>query len=323
VECKEALTLISAAVDGELGGAKLKEFERHLQECENCRGEYEAEKATKNILKMKLKKVKAPPSLVDAIRRQTLGNVAPSVQEFSCMQDQARLMQQSSYEAVSSLMSSSSISERLKHLLFITSENSRMNTFFAFTLATSVLAMLVFTGFMKHRQSVFQESVFQQYETEFSKVSLNQLTGSAFESTLQVQTIPVVDYHSTVGLLKTTIHSDVVLPLVDGFFPHTAKTAILGGLPAGEIKYYKKGEPATTLSIFTMSAQDIQTSHVLPSDVFEKIASDEAAFVSSFSETGRKTVIWKWGNTVYSAVSNQSDLEMNGLFGNPKRIALK
>ncbi|ACF13727.1 hypothetical protein Ctha_1264 [Chloroherpeton thalassium ATCC 35110] len=325
MECKEALTLISAAVDGELGGAKLKEFEIHLQECEVCRNEYEAEKATKNILKQKLKKVKAPPSLVDAIRRQTMGNVPSNVQEFSGgFREQELVVPHASCFAAPSLAISSNFGARLKHLLFISPEDSKINTFFAFTLALCVLAMLVFTGFVRHQQSAFQDSAFSQREIETSKKSLNQLTGAAFERTLQTDAAPVTDYHSTVRFLTNATNTDAVLPLANGFFPHTVSSFMLGNIPAVEIKYYRKENPESTLSIFAMNAEDIQGSQFLPESIFQKISHDETAFVPSFSETGRKTVVWKWGNTIYSAISNESALDMtNGIFVNPKRIALK
>jgi anti-sigma factor RsiW len=93
MDCKESLSLMSAAVDGELREPKLSEFLEHIRICEACRAEFEAEKATKAILKNRLKRVKAPQSLVDAIKRQTMGN--PSISQFSQMASSTEAMFQS------------------------------------------------------------------------------------------------------------------------------------------------------------------------------------------------------------------------------------
>lgn len=74
---------MSAAVDGELHEPKLSEFLEHIRVCEACRAEFEAEKATKALLQSRLKRVKAPKSLVEAIKRQTIGS--SQVSQFAQM----------------------------------------------------------------------------------------------------------------------------------------------------------------------------------------------------------------------------------------------
>ncbi|MGQ9629001.1 MAG: anti-sigma factor family protein [bacterium] len=60
---------IGAFVDAELSSRKMKEIEKHLEICPECRREYEAEREIKRILQEKVQKERAPLHLRDKVLR--------------------------------------------------------------------------------------------------------------------------------------------------------------------------------------------------------------------------------------------------------------
>ncbi|WP_420821567.1 anti-sigma factor family protein [Prosthecochloris ethylica] len=69
--CKEAMALMSAAVDGELSNIEQEAFERHIAWCVNCSREFQEAKKTKRIVREKIVRFKAPQSLVNSIMKLT------------------------------------------------------------------------------------------------------------------------------------------------------------------------------------------------------------------------------------------------------------
>ena len=57
MDCKKVQTLITAAVDRELDEPTMQAFLAALNDCPDCRAEYESELAMKQLLKNRLKKV--------------------------------------------------------------------------------------------------------------------------------------------------------------------------------------------------------------------------------------------------------------------------
>ncbi|TLU82985.1 MAG: zf-HC2 domain-containing protein [Chlorobium sp.] len=67
MNCNKTRVLMSVAIDGELTLKEEQMFLLHLSECEVCRIEYEDAKKTKMIIREKIVRFKAPPSLVSTI----------------------------------------------------------------------------------------------------------------------------------------------------------------------------------------------------------------------------------------------------------------
>ncbi len=71
MNCKKAQALLSAAVDGELSLKEQQEFEAHIAKCADCQREFREAQKTKNIIREKIVRFKAPQSLVNSIIRLT------------------------------------------------------------------------------------------------------------------------------------------------------------------------------------------------------------------------------------------------------------
>jgi anti-sigma factor RsiW len=62
---------MSAAIDGELSSKELEELKDHIDGCSECQIEFQDAKNTKNILRERIVRVRAPKNLVDSILRMT------------------------------------------------------------------------------------------------------------------------------------------------------------------------------------------------------------------------------------------------------------
>ena len=67
MNCTQAQNLMSAAVDGELTLKEQEGFEKHIQTCPTCFREFKEAQKTKNIIREKIIRFKAPQSLVNSI----------------------------------------------------------------------------------------------------------------------------------------------------------------------------------------------------------------------------------------------------------------
>ena len=71
MNCKKAQALLSAAVDGELSLKEQQDFDSHIDMCTDCHREFREAQKTKNIIREKIIRFKAPQSLVNSIIRLT------------------------------------------------------------------------------------------------------------------------------------------------------------------------------------------------------------------------------------------------------------
>jgi anti-sigma factor (TIGR02949 family) len=71
MNCNKAMVLMSAAIDGELTAQESDELKLHLDECPECRAEFQDAKNTKIIIRERIVRVKAPKTLVESIVRMT------------------------------------------------------------------------------------------------------------------------------------------------------------------------------------------------------------------------------------------------------------
>lgn len=62
---------MSAAIDGELTAIETDELAFHLENCPECRSEFQDAKNTKIIIRERIVRVKAPKTLVETIVRLT------------------------------------------------------------------------------------------------------------------------------------------------------------------------------------------------------------------------------------------------------------
>ena len=67
MNCTQAQALMSAAVDGELTLKEQEGFEEHILTCTACFTEFKEAQKTKNIIREKIIRFKAPQSLVNSI----------------------------------------------------------------------------------------------------------------------------------------------------------------------------------------------------------------------------------------------------------------
>ncbi len=71
LNCKEAMALMSAAVDGELCAQEQEAFDQHIVWCVRCSREFQEAKKTKRIIREKIVRFNAPQSLVNSILKLT------------------------------------------------------------------------------------------------------------------------------------------------------------------------------------------------------------------------------------------------------------
>ncbi|NTU58924.1 MAG: zf-HC2 domain-containing protein [Chlorobiaceae bacterium] len=70
--CTKAMVLMSAAIDGELTSKEEEELFAHLEECPECRCEFQDAKKTKVIIKNRIVRVQAPQTLLESITNMTI-----------------------------------------------------------------------------------------------------------------------------------------------------------------------------------------------------------------------------------------------------------
>jgi anti-sigma factor RsiW len=300
---------MSAAVDGELREPKLSEFLEHIRICEACRAEFEAEKATKAILKNRLKRVKAPQSLVDAIKRQTMGN--PSISQFSQMASSTEAMFQS--KADSKPWQPWHV--LLSNWLFIDPyTNRRANSFFAAGLAFTVLAMLIFAGFVRTQSEtgLFDTSRTVAYSAAPNLCELVALNFSSKQDKVDVHTS---DPQVIENYFAKTAGIQAVVPNVKGFTLSAARLTAFSSLNACEVIF--KREPETTVAVYFINEQDMRGRLTIPNDIMEYISADGRNFRTVRSMQGHQIVVWKWGEIIYAATTNDAHLDLAKVITNP------
>jgi anti-sigma factor (TIGR02949 family) len=311
VDCKEALTIISAAVDGEVKGSKLKEFNEHISACVNCRAEYEAEKATKDLLRTKLKRVKAPQSLIDAIRKQTLEMPLPNVQQFSIANESNILIKHANSIACGHVIVAQHVPKwklKLADLLFMEPSQSRVNSAFAFGLAASILAMLVFAGFMRNQQVSFMDG--EVVPVEKASSNIVEMTVNAFESGNATADLKSIDPQVVSAYLTKVIGSQVVVPVADGFTLQAVHVTRFGTVNAGEIRYVHAKHPNTRFSVFVMNQADLNGTDYVPAKDGIYLLPDGQKLHQESYPIDQQVVIWKWSNSVYTAIASDENIDL-------------
>jgi anti-sigma factor (TIGR02949 family) len=71
MNCNKAMVLMSAAIDGELTTKESEELTGHLDDCPECRSEFQDAKNTKIIIRERIVRVRAPKNLVESILKMT------------------------------------------------------------------------------------------------------------------------------------------------------------------------------------------------------------------------------------------------------------
>ena len=69
LNCKDCVDRLGDFIDRELSAEELAAVERHLEECFGCAGEFRFEGAVLESIKVTLRRVQAPASLMDRIRQ--------------------------------------------------------------------------------------------------------------------------------------------------------------------------------------------------------------------------------------------------------------
>jgi anti-sigma factor (TIGR02949 family) len=69
LNCKQCVDRLGDFVDRELSTEELAAVEQHLEQCFGCSREFRFEGAVLESIKVTLRRVQAPPSLLEKIRR--------------------------------------------------------------------------------------------------------------------------------------------------------------------------------------------------------------------------------------------------------------
>jgi|KBSSwiStaDraftv2_1062776.scaffolds.fasta_scaffold3399485_2 anti-sigma factor (TIGR02949 family) len=69
LSCKDCVDRLGDFVDRELTAEEITAVEQHLEECFGCSREFRFEGAVLESIKVTLRRVQAPPSLLEKIRR--------------------------------------------------------------------------------------------------------------------------------------------------------------------------------------------------------------------------------------------------------------
>lgn len=306
--CKEVQALITAAVDGELDEKTMQEFLAALDKCEHCRAEYEAELQTKRLLRQKLKKVKAPQSLVDAIARQTFEKGNPSPTQFSA-----------SFSAQTLAANSAKESERgwkqiLLEALYVNPNiQGKSHPIFAAGLAISILAMLIFAGFARQRHHAFDAEM--QIEANAKSNVFDLATRMFLES--QDPDIRSKDASVIANRLQEVIGAPAIVPMVKMFHPSAARVAAFGGVNVGEVRFVHDKDPKTVVAVYIARESDLLQGATIEPDVMRYISENGRNFYRKTCPSGNQVVAWKWGEMIYLATTNNADVNLLSAISNP------
>lgn len=75
MNCSEVIEHLCSVVDGRLSGKELEEFKKHTEICKRCKGEYDLERITKNVLQSRLRPIPPPPYLEHRVLNHINNNV--------------------------------------------------------------------------------------------------------------------------------------------------------------------------------------------------------------------------------------------------------
>lgn len=305
--CKEAQALITAAVDGELDDATMREFLIAIEKCEHCRAEYEAELQTKKLLREKLKRVKAPQSLVDAIARQTIERGKPSTTQFNAMsapQSAAELPKQN-WESWKRAL--------LEAIYINPNSNGKAHPIFAMALGTCVLAMLIFASFARQNGNVFD--VESRLEAN-AQSNIFDATSRLFVES-EYPDIKTKDASVIANHIEKVFGAPPVIPVVRFFQPNSARVAAFGSAHVGEVRFVHDKDPKTIVAIYIARENDVLKNATIERDVMKYISENGRNFYRETCPSGNQVVVWKWGEMIYTATTNNPNINLLSVISNP------
>lgn len=308
--CKEAQALISAAVDGELDEATMREFFVAIEKCEHCRAEYEAELQTKKLLREKLRRVKAPQSLVDAIARQTIEKGKPSITQFNALAAQsttAELPKQGLENWKRAFLEAIYINPNLK---------SKAHPIFAVTLATCVLAMLIFASFVREDRNVFDAP---SYLDAGAQSNIFDATSRLFVES-QSPDIKTKDASVIANHIKQVLGVSPVIPTIRLFHPSSVRVAAFGSADIGEVRFVHDKDPKAVVAVYIAREKDVLKNATIDTDVAQYISENGRNFYRKTCPSGNQVVVWKWGEMLYMATTNHPDINLLSDISNPHWI---
>jgi hypothetical protein len=307
VTCKEAQALISAAVDGELDDNTMREFLIAIEQCEHCRAEYEAEKQTKKLLREKLKRIKAPKSLVDAITRQTIERGKPSTTQFNAMtapQGTAELPKPGLESWKRALMEAIYINPNL---------NSKAHPIFAIVLGTCILAMLIFASFVREERNVFDAPAYLETHAQSNIFdATSRLFSDAQNPDIKTKDASVIANH-----IEKVFGVSPVIPKVKLFQPSSVRVAAFGSAHVGEVRFVHEKDPKTVVAIYIARESDVLKNATVERDVMQYISENGRNFYRKTCPSGNQVVVWKWGEMIYMATANNPDINLLSDISNP------
>lgn len=303
--CKEVQALITAAVDGELDEKTMQEFLAALDKCEHCRAEYEAELQTKRLLRQKLKKIKAPQSLVDAIARQTFekGNSSPT--RFSASAPAQSLLAKEPERNWKRIL--------LEALYVNPNIQGKSHPIFAAGLAISVLAMLIFAGFARQRYHAFDAEM--QIEAN-AKSNVFDIATRMFRES-QEPDLRSKDASVIANRLQEVIGAPAIIPTVKMFHPSAARVAAFGAVNVGEVRFVHDKDPNAVVAVYIARESDLLQGATIEPDVMRYISENGRNFYRKTCPSGNQVVAWKWGEMIYLATTNDVNVNLLSAISNP------
>lgn len=308
MDCNEALSLISAAVDGELEEPNKGPFFDHLQSCDYCRKEYEDQKAVKNLLRSKLSKHKAPRSLVSAIKRQTSQELYQGADDLSATHAEQLLKDNPKCKKSGKLWK-----QKLSRLFFVEPYESKVNHFFALVLAGCVLAMLVFAGFVKKSNLSFAELQKQIiFNNNNQAKNLIDWTSSSLQSHDNATSKFSVSSNKTDKFVSQELltHSNKI-PLVSNFYISSIHSLNIYDISTVLITYLHQENSDYVIKVFVYRISDLNPDLIEP-EILHSIL-ESKCHVVNFSEKP-DILFWKKENYIYSAITNHSDTNLESVF---------
>jgi anti-sigma factor (TIGR02949 family) len=305
VDCKESLSLLSAAVDEELEEPQRTAFFEHLAVCPDCKAEYELELMTKRMVKQRLKKVKAPKSLVDAIRKQSASTQRLNITRFATTQLCTHDPQWKMF--------------LVRKFFLNETVNLKVNTLFAVLLGIIVLGMLTLGSFMKDRRPFVISDTFTNLED--TKVNIYDLTLASFQKLNPNKPFELVttDEKVIANYLTAKLGEAAFVPKVQDFTVKSARLAAFGGMNVGEI-LYKHNSTNHIVCIYVAKSSETGLACNIPDDVMAYISQDGKNFHQEACPNGHHVLVWKWGGTLYTAVSDVKDLSLATIIRNPNWV---
>lgn|GEM_PF-1217494 len=305
--CKEVQALITAAVDGELDEATMREFLIAIEKCDHCRAEYEAELQTKKLLREKLKRFKAPQSLVDAITRQTIERGKPSPTQFnitSILHGTAELPKQGLESWKRAF---------LEAIYINPNHNSKAHPIFGIILATCVLAMLIFASFVRQQQNVFDAHAHLEIATHSN---IFDATSRLFVESKSPD-VKTRDASVIANYFEKVFGMSPVIPAVRSFQLISGRIAAFGNANVGEVRFVHEKDPKTVVAVYIARESDILKNATIEQEILQYISENGRNFYRKTCPSGEQVVVWKWGEVIYMATTNNPNINLLSTISNP------